>query len=263
VPSKTSLATADLLEGLRRRWLWSALAFQDIRLRYRGSALGPIWLTLSTGVMIAAMGTIYSRLFGQNVATYLPYLSIGLVLWQYIASTIGDGCQTFLAAESIIQQVPMPFSLYVYRTVYRNLLVLAHNAVIIPIVLLAFRSSVDWRILWVVPGIFVLIVNSVWIGVFFGMLSARFRDVPPIVANFVQVVFFVTPIFWHAQTLGSLQRIVELNPFFAAVDVVRAPLMSQDPAPHSWAVLLIVTILGSIGTFAVFAKLRARIAYWI
>ena len=54
-----------------------------------------------------------------------------------------------------------------------------------------------------------------------------------------------------------------LNPLFAAVDVVRAPLLGGAPLTYSWTVLSIVTVIGCIGTFALFAKFRSRITYWI
>src|SRR5579863_72172 len=109
-PSDARLAWADLIEGLSRSWMWSALAWQDVKLRYRGSILGPFWLTISTVIMIVAMGVIFSRIFGQEPRTYMPYLMTGLVIWQFVQNSIAEGCNTFLAVASVLQQVPMPFS---------------------------------------------------------------------------------------------------------------------------------------------------------
>jgi ABC-type polysaccharide/polyol phosphate export permease len=100
------------------------------------------------------------------------------------------------------------------------------------------------------------------VSILFGMISARFRDVPPIVASIVQVVFFITPIFWPAAALGEHRWLAEFNPIYAAIDVMRAPLLGQPTEPHSWLILAIVTVLGCVGTFAFFARFRTRIAYW-
>lgn len=262
-PSRAVQALLDLLVGLRKSWLWSEVAKQDIRLRYRGSILGPFWLTVSTLVMIGSMGFLYAKLFHTAVSSYLPFLTVGLVTWQFLSSLIIEGCGTFTNASSIIQQVPLPYSVHVYRVVFRNLLVLAHNAVIIPIVLWIFKVTPHWEMVWILPGLFVVSLNGVWLGILFGMLSARFRDVPPIVASFVQVVFFITPIFWSADTLGKWRALGQLNPLFAAIDVIRAPLLGIPLAPHSWTVLLVVTSAGCVGTFAVFARLRIRIPFWV
>ena len=262
-PSRVVLAWRDLAQGFSRSWMWTALAFQDIKLRYRGSVLGPFWMTISTFVMVIAMGFICAHLFHTDTRSYMPYLTMGLIVWQLISTLITEGCQTFLATETVIQQVPIPFSIHAYRNVCRNFIVLAHNLVIVPIGLVLFAIPVNWHSLEIIPGFLLLAINGFWISILLGLISARFRDVPPIVASFLQVLFFVTPIFWPVELLGDWQAIATLNPLFAAIDVVQAPLLGTATAKYSWLVLLVMTILGSGVTFAMFARFRTRIAYWI
>jgi ABC-type polysaccharide/polyol phosphate export permease len=259
----TAAAWADLAEGTARSWMWSAMAMQDIRLRYRGSVLGPFWLTISMLIMITAMGLIYARMFHMEITRYLPFLTVGLVIWNFISTVIIEGCQTFLSAQNIITQVRMPFSIHAWRTVYRNLIVLAHNMVIVPFVLLVFNVPVAWSTISIVPALALLTINGVWISILLGMISARYRDLPPIVMSFVQVIFFITPIFWPPEALGIWMQALPLNPLFAAVDVVRAPLLGDAPLKYSWSVLTAITIVGSAVTFWFFARFRSRIAYWI
>src|ERR1700751_5462302 len=124
-PTRIGLAATDLIEGLRKSWLWTTLAEQDVKLRYRGSILGPFWQTLTTAVMIGGMGFIYSKLFHTDLHDYLPMLSVGLVFLNFIAGMVTEGCGTFISVQGIIQQVKLPFSLHAYRLGYRNLLKLA------------------------------------------------------------------------------------------------------------------------------------------
>jgi len=147
--------------------------------------------------------------------------------------------------------------------VYRNLIVMAHSVVVIPLVLLIFRVHVGWNVVAAVPAVALLALNGAWLSLLLGMLSARYRDIPPIVAAFVQVIFFITPIFWPPEAVGHWGWLLLLNPLFAAVDVIRAPLIGRELAPHSWLILLIVTAMGWAITFALFARFRPRIAYWI
>jgi ABC-type polysaccharide/polyol phosphate export permease len=262
-PSRAQQAVIDLCEGFAKSWLWTALAMQDIKLRYRGSLLGPLWLTVSTVVMIATMGLLYPKLFHTEVSKYLPFLSVGLILWGFVSTLITDGCTTFVAVAGIIQQVRLPYSLHVYRLVYRNIVVLAHSVVILPVVLLIFRTPIGWDVIMVVPAAILLAVNGVWIAFLLGMLSARFRDVPPIVGSFLQVVFFLTPIFWSPDLLGKWKTLAELNPLFVAVDVMRAPLLGTAPGTYSWLVLCVMTVIGCTVAFVVFARFRSRIAFWV
>ena len=94
-----ALAAADLGETTRLWRLVLALSFMDIKLRYRGSLLGPFWLTLSTAVMIGAIGFLYAGLFHQDVAKYLPYLSISLIFWGFLSTLTAEGGTAFTAAE--------------------------------------------------------------------------------------------------------------------------------------------------------------------
>ncbi len=263
LPGRSVQAWRDLVEGLKRYWMWTSLAFQDMKIRYRGSLLGPIWVTISTFVMVVAMGLIYSHLFHSSTDSYMPYLGLGLIVWQLISSLITEGCQTFIGAEAIVQQVPVPFSIHAYRVVCRNLIVFAHNLAIVPIGLVVFQTPLDWHFFGAVAGCFVLAVNGVWITLFFGIVSTRFRDIAPIAASFLQVIFFLTPIFWPIDALGIYRPIAEFNPLFCMIDVVRAPLVGQPVEPYSWPVLLAATAIGLGVTFWFFAKFRSRIAYWV
>src|SRR6267378_3466202 len=221
-PGRAALAWRDLADGFSRVWMWSALAVQDIKLRYRGSMLGPFWLTISTLVMVVAMGVIYAQLFHQEPSTYLPFLTVGMIV---------EGCDTFLREAAVIQQVPIPFSIHAYRNVCRNFIVLAHNLLIVPLGLAIFSIPITWEVLGIIPGLVLIAINGVWISILLGMVSTRFRDVPPIVASFLQVLFFLTPLIWPPELLGQWHPIATFNPLFAAVDVVRAPLIGVPTAP--------------------------------
>jgi ABC-type polysaccharide/polyol phosphate export permease len=262
-PTRLNEAVTDLAAGLSRSWIWSRLAYQDIKLRYRGSLLGPFWVTLTNLIMIASMGAIYARLFHVDAETYVPYVMMGIVIWQFVSGTINEACSTFTDAKDVIQQVPMPFSVQAYRVVYRNLIVLAHNVVIIPFGLLLFKVPVDWHLIEIVPGLALLSLNGLWICLLLGSISTRFRDVPPIVSNVVQVLFFLTPIFWPLNSVGELKSVLALNPFFAWIDVVRAPLLGIAPEPTSWPILIACVLVGSGFSFLFFVRFRERIAYWI
>jgi ABC-type polysaccharide/polyol phosphate export permease len=263
-PTRAELAFADLRDGLAQNWLWVRLAHQDMRLRYRGSMLGPFWQTITTVVLILSMGFIYAKLFHTQLHDYLPLLSLGLVLWGFVAGLITEGCGTFDAVRSIIQQVKLPLSLHAYRLVYRNFLILAHNFVIVPIVLVLFRHPIEWLgLVGVVPVLLLVAINGVAVSILLGMICARFRDVAPIVGSVVQVVFFITPIVWPPQALGSNAWWAVLNPLYTPIDLIRSPLIGMPHSPHSWSILLLTTFVNCAVSFMFFTRFRGRVAFWV
>jgi ABC-type polysaccharide/polyol phosphate export permease len=263
LPDAGMLARRDLIDGVSRWWLWLSMAMQDIRHRYRGSVLGPFWLTISMAVMILTLGVLYSTLFKMDIRDYLPFLCLGLLVWNFISVSITDGCNSFVAAETIIRQIRMPFTVHICRAICRNVIIFAHNAVVFLLVALYFDLSLTSYSLLAVPGFVVLIVNAFWISILLGMISARFRDVAQIVNSIVQVVFFITPIIWKPEALQDRTWIADYNPLYAMIEIVRAPLLNQPV--HNWLLVMVglTTVAGCAGTYIVFRRFRHRIPYWI
>jgi len=253
----------DIVQGLVKNSIWRMMAWQDILVRYRGSALGPFWLTISMGIMIAALGIIYSRIFKADVTEYIPFLCLGLMTWTLISAIVLDACGCFISAETIIKQIKMPFSVHVFRVVWRNLIIAGHNIVVYIGVMVYFQIMPTINVLYFVPALILTILNAVWVCLILGMMCARFRDIPQIVSNVVQIIFFVTPIIWYPRLLGADEHLVHLNPFFAFIDLLRSPLLNNAPAALSWGVALGTTVAGWAAALFLFSRFRARISYWV
>jgi len=256
-------AIEDLWEGARAIYVWPMLGWLEVKQRYRRSMIGPFWLTLSTAVMVGAMGPLYGRLFGQPLAGYLAYLAVSLVLWMFVSALINEACTAFINAEGYIKQIRLPLTVHVLRVVWKNLIILAHNAVIVVVVLFFFGAGLDWHLFLVPLGVLLVAINGVWLGILLGLVCARFRDIPQIVASLMQVAMFLTPVFWSADMLGRNRWAAELNPLFHFLEIVRRPLLGQSPETLSWGVALGVTVAGFGVTLAFFQRFRARIAYWV
>lgn len=262
-PSQAILAFIDLIRGAQSRHLWGLLGWQDIRRRYRRSVLGPFWLTISMGVLVAALGTLYGVLLRVELADYAPFLALGFIVWTLISGVITEGCTAFIGAEGIIRQVGLPLSVHVYRLLWRNFLILCHNSVVFVIVAAIFGVWPGWAGLLAVPGLALLCLNGIWAGFLLGIICARFRDVPPIVASVVRILFFVTPIIWMPEMMPGRAFVLDFNPFYHLVEVVRAPLLGKVPGLGSWLVVLGITVAGGLVAFEFFRRYRWRVAYWV
>ncbi len=261
--SNLALALTDLREGFKSIYIWPMLGWQEIRQRYRRSLLGPFWLTLSTGIMVGCMGPLYGRLLGQDIGSYFPYLGVGIIVWFLLANLINDACTTFIAASGYIQQLKLPLTLHVLRAVYKNMIIFAHNLVIVALILAFYGKNVGWSILLVPVAVLVIAVNGVWLGILLGMLSARFRDVPQLIFSLVQVAFFLTPVLWQTEMLGRHRWAADINPLTHFLEIVRGPLVSGTVSTTSWAIVLAITVLGYAAALAALSRFRARIAYWV
>ena len=261
-PEQSTLALRDIVDGARMWDVWGTLGWNDIRQRYRRSKIGPFWLTISMGVMIASIGGLYAGLFQARVAHYLPYVAIGFVIWSFVSGLINEGSRAFIAGQGSIKQVRLPLSVCVSRGV-------AQPAYFRP---QPFDRSCRRDRFCNLAGLDRasrrarhrdLCLNGLWVGLLLGLFSLRFRDVPQMVTTAMQFVFFMTPIIWQPESLPRRALIVALNPFFYVVELVRSPLLGTAPSLLSWLVVLAVTFGGTAVAFAMYVRYRRRIAYWI
>ena len=257
-------AFADVGDGFADWRMWLLLGMNDIRQRYQRSRVGQFWITLSMLVTIAALGGVYSYLFRTSLRDYLPHLAIGMVAWALIASMVTDACTVFTGAESYLRQVPMPKSIFVHRMLVRNLIVFAHNILIVPLLYVALAVRPGWPILLAPVGLLIVTVNGFWIGLLVGTLCARFRDLPQIVASFMQIAFFVTPVMWKADQLPpQVSWVVDVNPFAGLLHLVRDPFLGVVPDAAAYASSIGLLVVGLAVTIPFFARFRSRIVYWL
>jgi ABC-2 type transport system permease protein/lipopolysaccharide transport system permease protein len=262
-PDQIHIAWRDILDGWRRRQLWGTLGVHDVRQRYRRSTLGPFWITISMGVMVFALGLLYSQILRQDTSQYLPFVSAGFVIWALLSGMILSGCNAFIVAEGVIRQLNAPVSIYAYREVWSGLISFAHNIWIFIIVAWWYDLAPTWHLLWVFPALLVLLVNGLWIALLFGLLSARFRDVPLIMSSIVQILFFVTPVIWKPDMLPDRAILLQVNPLYHMVEILRAPMLGSAPSVDNWLVVLLITLVGWAATSVFYSAYRWRIAYWV
>lgn len=262
-PRRRARAIGDLATGLGRWRLPAALARLDIKNRYRGSVLGPLWLTLSTGIMVGGLGVLYSSLFKLPLADYLPFLAVSLIVWNMISQIVSDACTSLTSAEGIIRQLALPYSVHILRCVMRNGLVAAHSLPLILVVFLACGTLPGPEGLLALPGLVLVAVNACAIALFLGMVCARFRDIPPIVASAMQLAFFLSPVLWKPELLGERAKWLPLNPFYVVMETVRGPLVEGGAPAVVWISALLYTALACGLAFLFFVRFRGRIAFWV
>lgn len=261
-PLRTALL--DLLASLRLWRLWSLLGWLEIRQRYARSKLGPFWLTISMGVLVATMGLVYGSLFGQRMADYLPMVAIGIVVWGLFSGVVNEGSNAYIYSAHYIRQVHTPRLIYVFQAVWRNLVIFGHNFIIVLLVLIVFGIK-KWALLPLfVPGLLLFLLNAAWIATLLSVVSARFRDFPQIISALLQVAFYVTPILFSGSMLsGKHHWIVEFNPLAYLIDVVREPLLGRLPPLSTWALAVVMTVVGWALALLFTGRFHKRIPYWV
>jgi len=256
-------ALADVGQSLREPYLWRDLAWFDIKQRFRRSVLGPFWITVTMAVLIAGMGPLYGAIFNLELKTYLPYLALGLVVWGCMSTIILESCGAFIAGSGVIRQTSIPLSSFVLRTVWRNLIVLAFNSVLIVVALVYAEVAPNILMLEALLGLVLLTIAAVGLGHLLAIFCARYRDMQPLIGSLVQMMMFLTPVFWRADQLPQRSIVIEWNPAYYFLEVIRAPLLGKEVPPNLFVVAASIAGVLLLSGLFLFARYRARIVYWL
>ena len=261
--SRIAKAAQDIVSGFRRYNVWHTIAMEQLRLRYRRTLFGVLWLTATFSLFIAAKTFIFSGLMSVPLKEYTLYMSVAFLVWGFINATMTDACVVWINSESWLRGVNVPKSIFTYQTIYRNFVTSGYSAIAVAIIFLLFRHQFTWHALVALPALVVLLINAGWVTFFFGIIATRYRDVIHLIRTGMGIMFFVTPILWIPRTMGPKFELFALyNPFAHMIGIVRDPLVYGTSDPISWTVCLTISVVGWAVSFALFAKFRNRLIFW-
>lgn len=261
-PSKIILKE---LSAILDSWVvWFFLATQDIKLRYRRSAIGPMWLTLSMAITVYSMAFLYAHLFKIDLSSYFPYLCTGLISWTLISTIIIESTSTFIEAEGIIKNQATPFSLFTIRCLYRNVIIFFHNLLVLIPVGIFYDMNVNFATLQIVLGLPTILLNGFFWGSLLSVAGTRYRDVTQITTSVMQIVFFLSPMMWMPSSLPEQYRwAVEINPFFHFLNLIRQPMLGQWLSANDIVAAVLCTVVGFFLYCLVINKYRNKIVFWL
>lgn len=256
---------ADVRAAYGRYPIWWGLTWSNIRSQYRRTYLGPWWLTVRMAIFVFGLTVLFGILFRQDLSSFLPYVAVGYVGFMWMTSMILQGSTSLTQAASQIKSVPGPLSIYSYRAMANPTIQFGHDAIVLIIVLVAFRPPITWTIAFLPLALLAIVVNGLFAGLWLGPTVARFRDVGPMVQSIVMVLFFFTPVFWIPSQLTVDQRVAlsVWNPLTYLLEFFRAPLLGTALSWWVIAGVALITVVNVLVGVLVFSRTRNRIAYWI
>ena len=243
--------------------LWWALALEDIRSRYMRSFMGVGWILISFALFVSVKILIFTPLSSEKLGYFANYVTIGFFIWNFIASSMVDGCASFIGAQSWIKGVKLPLSVFVYQTVTKNVLLNVVNLLVVIIVMVLVRHPITLAALWTIPFLVLLIVNALWVTFLFSTIGARFRDVPHLIQTIMRVLMFLTPILWMPEDIGQLWNYLQYNPFAHYIILIRDPIVDGVVPMDSLMVVLGITVLGWAAAFLTYQYGRKRVVFWL
>ncbi len=254
---------ADIGRTLRMPQLVLYMAWSDVRARYKRSVLGPLWITLGTAISIFAFGFIWSELLHMNRQTFVPILTSGLVLWQFMSACIMEASSVFSRQASIIRNLDLPLSLHPAQLILRHCINFAHNVPLIVLVMLILGLPFNLHMLMVFPAFLLVTANLFWMSMLIGVLGARFRDFEYMIGMIMPLLMFLSPVMFRPDALPFSGKYIWANPFADMIELVRQPLLGEVIPDFLWMINLGLLGGGGVVTFIFFSTKFKRIAFWV
>ncbi len=235
----------------------------DLRARYKRSVLGPFWLTLSTAAGSAGLGFIWSQLMHVDPHQFVPSMTAGLILWQFLSQPITEATTVFARQGSMIKNLNLPISIHPVQLILRHLINLAHNIPVFFVVAIALGFPFTINLLFAIPALLIVAANIFWIALLFSILGARYRDLEYLVVSIMPLLMFVSPVFYRPNYLPFSQSVMWFNPFSHLIEIVRYPLLGSVPPTFVIVTNLCMLVVGGTATVWLFNNKRTRIPFWI
>ena len=238
-------------------------AWSDIRARYKSSILGPYWLTIGNLIGVLGLSLVWANLLHESMQTFVPSLTIGMIVWQLVGGVIAEAPATFVRQAGIIKNVIVPIWFFVFRLVSRHLINFLHNALIIVGVLWYFDIALTPVFMLAAPGFLLVILNLFWLVYILGMAGARFRDLEYLINAFLPLLFFLSPVIFRPDHFPVTMDIIWLNPVTYCIEAIRSPFLGHAPEARVYYFLSSILVAGIMVSYVLNRLVGRRLAFWI
>ena len=256
----------DLKNTIKRINIAFILAWYDIKLRYRRTRLGLIWISITVLIESFILSMVFSHLFHERFIDYYPYVFSGRVSWQFIAGILGESIKAVPGAKNYILNHNIPPPVFILRICLRNFLIFMHSSIFVLAVCCLNGINV-----WFYGVVFILPMMALWLifllfpfALILSILGARYRDIIFLMPYCMQILFYLTPIVWKSKNLsGSFAHFLAFNPFAYMIEMMRDIFFYSMLDYLHLVHLLMFSFVGWIVAFFMYASTHKKLCYWM
>jgi lipopolysaccharide transport system permease protein len=240
----------DLSEAYRHRELLAFLAWRDIKIRYRQTAIGVLWAVLQPLLGMVVFTVIFNRMAAvrSDGPPYPLFVYAGLVPWTFFANSVSQSSNSLVGNQQLVSKIYFPRIFIPLASIGAMLLDLLISLALLAVLMLRYHWHVSVQLMWLPLFVLGSFLAASGVGLILSSLNVVFRDVKYIVPFFVQIGLFITPVIYPLHYVPQRwQMLIGLNPMAGMVLGFRYALLgSQLP----WT-LAIVSSGVSLGLFII------------
>lgn len=231
----------------RFRELLYFLAWRDVKVKYRQTALGVIWAVLQPVLAMLIFHTVFGRFarMPSDGAPYPIFVYIGLLPWNYFSSVLTQSTASLVAGTNLVTKIYFPRLIMPMSSAIAALIDLFIASVVLALFMLYYGVNISPGVLLVPVLMLITMMNAVGFGIWFSALNVRYRDVQYAISFLIQIWLFATPVIYPASLLGEKYRwLLMLNPMGGVIEAFRPAVLGHMPMP--WTSLIVSTAVGLV-----------------
>lgn len=225
--SYTQSGLADIKASLQRHGLWLRMGIRDVALEHARAALGILWPLIGALGWITIVYLFLGSSLSDNNPTYLAYLTIGIITYNYASGILVGGVSCFQRFKGVILNLPNPLFIYPLRLFVKVAFGVSLQTIFIIGALFICKIEPSWNWLYILPGLFAFAVTGVFLSLIMGIVGIIVGDLRFLMQSVMRLLMFATPIFWYPSEAGARMIATQYNPLAHYISIIRDPLLGQ------------------------------------
>lgn len=237
IKPKKSWLSLDLREIWTYRELLYFLTWRDVKIRYKQTAIGVLWVILQPIITTAIFTVLFSNFarFETKDVPYPLFALSGLMIWLFVHTSITMASNSFVSNTNLVTKVYFPRLIVPFAATLAGITDLFFSLIILVVLMIYYGTAPTLQILLAPLFLILAIVQTVAFGTLFSALNVRFRDVKFALPFALQVWMIVSPIFYSSSMLSEKWRLIfAVNPLVGILEGFRAALFGTS---FDWQVI--------------------------
>jgi lipopolysaccharide transport system permease protein len=259
-------ADEEYLKDLWRfRELFYVLAWRDVSVRYKQTAVGVLWAVVRPALSTIVFSVVFGRLgrFPSGGVPYPVLVLTGMLPWQLFSSALTESGHSLVANASLITKVYFPRLIVPGSSLVTSLIDFMISVVMLAGLMIFYRVVPSWTIVLLPVFVTFALLSAAGIGTWVSALNVRYRDFAIVIPFLTQLGLYISPVGFSSQVVPARwSTIYSLNPMVGVINGFRWCILGGTNPIHwsSFAVSLVVTVVVAFTGFRYFRRTERSFA---
>ncbi|MCW5970290.1 MAG: ABC transporter permease [Blastocatellales bacterium] len=239
------------------------LAWRDVKVRYKQTALGVVWVIIQPLLTMLIFAFIFGRVVGvpSDGIPYHLFAFAGLVPWTFFAGALTRSGNSLVGSANLITKVYFPRLIIPIAAVAAAMLDFAIAFALLAVLMVWSGVTLTLQLLLLPVVVLLTALLALGVGMWASALNVKYRDVGHILPFLVQLGMFATPIIYPVSILPEKWRaLLSLNPMTGIIEGYRAALFGRPVAWNALAISAAVTVVVLVWALYVFRRMEKDFA---